>query len=143
MEENKKCKNGCCDSKHEHKHEEHCNCGHDHHDHCDCGCCDDELNEDIIEITADDGRKLKFFLVGTIEYNGKTYAAFEPAEEIEGLTEDSLVIYEVGGNPGDEDAELIEITDEALLEEVFQEFCRVLEEDELAEEAEELEPSDK
>jgi hypothetical protein len=32
-----------------------------------------------------------------------------------------------------------DIPDEALLEEVFEEFCRALEEDELAEEAENLE----
>ena len=111
-----------------------CNCGE--HD-CDCDCA--EFDEEIVELTTDDGKKLKFFFVGTIEYKGKNYSAFEPAEEIEGLSEDDLVIFEVSGED-DETADLLPIDDEALLDEVFEEFCRVLDEEEMAEEAMELEP---
>ena len=126
-----------------------CNCGchEEEHTHCDCGCedegcdCGCDFGEDIVEIKTDDGRKLKFYFVGTIEYKGKVYAAFEPAEEIEGLSEDELVILEVVGET-DEDEELIPIEDKALEEEVFNEFCRVIYEDEMAEEAESLEPND-
>ena len=63
--------------------EKKCTCGCDEnscHDHeCDCGC---DCDEDIVELTTDDGKKLKFYFVGTIEYKGKNYSAFEPAEEI-------------------------------------------------------------
>jgi hypothetical protein len=111
-----------------------CNCGE--HD-CDCGC--EDFDEDIVELTTDDGKKLKFFFVGTIEYKGKNYSAFEPAEEIDGLSEDDLVIFEVSGDDG-ETADLLPVEDEALLDEVFEEFCRVLDEEEMAEEAMELEP---
>ncbi len=114
---------------------------------CTCGCegeectCGDDCScdEDIVELTTDDGKKLKFFFVGTIEYKGKNYSAFEPAEEIDGLSEDDLVIFELSGDD-EETADLLPIDDEALLDEVFEEFCRVLEEDELAEEAASLEP---
>ena len=103
-----------------------CGCEHDHHedcerDHCDCGC-----EDDIVELTADDGRKLKFFFVGTIEYKGKNYSAFEPAEKIEGLDEEDLIIFELSGDD-EETADLLPIEDEGLLNEVFEEFCRVLE----------------
>lgn len=112
-----------------------CNC--DEHDHdCDCDC---EFDEDIVELTTDDGKKLKFFFVGTIEYKGKNYSAFEPAEEIEGLSEDDLVIFELAGDD-EENADLLPVEDEALLDEVFEEFCRVLDEDEMADEAASLEP---
>ncbi len=114
-----------------------CTCGEDcHHDHADelCDCYED----DIVELTTDDGKKLKFYFVGTIEYKGKTYSAFEPAEEIEGMSEDDLVIFEVQNND-ESTSDLLPIEDEALLEEVFEEFCRAIEEDEAAEEAEELE----
>ena len=109
---------------------------------CDCGCdcgddCDCEM-EETVELTTEDGKKYQFFFVGTIDYKGKVYSAFEPAEEIEGLTEDTLVIFEVGGED-EENADLLPIEDEALLDEVFEEFCRILEEEELAEEAEKLE----
>ena len=130
-------------SKHGHGEDCDCGCSHDHdhdHDECDCGCdCGCDCEEDVVELTADDGRKLKFYLVGTIEYKGKNYSAFEPAEKIEGLEEDDLVIFELSGDD-EESAELLPIEDEGLLNEVFEEFCRVLEEDELAEEAESLEP---
>lgn len=112
-----------------------CDCGCGEHD-CDCGC---DMEEDIVELTTDDGNKLKFYFVGTIEYKGKAYSAFEPAEEIEGISEDDLVIFELSGDD-EETAELLPVEDEALLDEVFEEFCKALEEEELAEEAESLEP---
>ena len=70
--------------------EKKCTCGCDEHgEGCECDCCDEE---DIVELTTDDGKKLKFYFVGTIEYKGKNYSAFEPAEQIEGIEEDDLVI---------------------------------------------------
>lgn len=127
---------GCDCGCEEHHHSHDCDCGHED---CDCGC--EDFGEDIVELTADDGRKLKFFFVGTIEYKGKNYSAFEPAEEMEGMCEDDLVIFELSGDD-EETAELLPVEDEKLLDEVFEEFCRVLEEDEMAEEAESLEPTD-
>ena len=120
--------------------EKKCNCGCDEHGHddcCDCGCED----EDIVELVTDDGKKLKFYFVGTIEYMGKNYSAFEPAEEIDGMEDDDLVIFELAGDD-EETADLLPVEDEKLLDEVFEEFCRVLEEDELAEEAMSLEKDD-
>ena len=125
-----------------------CGCGEENiHGHCGDGCCEDDCDcecdcgceEGIVELTTDDGKKLKFYFVGTIEYKGKNYSAFEPAEQIEGIEEDDLVIFELSGDD-EETAELLPIEDEKLLDEVFEEFCRVLEEDELAEEAASLEP---
>ncbi len=122
--------------------EKKCTCGCDEHG-CDCdhehGCdCEDE----IVELTTEDGKKLKFYFVGTIEYKGKNYSAFEPAEQIDGIEDDDLIIFELSGDD-EETADLLPVEDDALLDEVFDEFCRVLEEDELAEEAESLEPNEK
>lgn len=116
--------------------EKKCNCGCDEHGHdCECDCCEED---EIVELTTDDGKKLKFYFVGTIEYKGKNYSAFEPAEQIDGIEDDDLVIFELAGDD-EETADLLPVEDEALLDEVFEEFCRILEEDELAEEAESLE----
>ena len=124
--EKKECTCGCG--------EHDCDC-HEHDAECECECCDEE---DIVELTTDDGKKLKFYFVGTIEYKGKNYSAFEPAEQIDGIEDDDLVIFELAGDD-EETADLLPVEDEALLDEIFEEFCRVLEEDELAEEAESLE----
>ena len=126
----KKCTCGCDDHD--------CDCNHDHDHDCDCGC-DCDCDEDIVTLTTDDGKKLKFYFVGTIEYKGKNYSAFEPAEQIEGIEDDDLVIFEVSGED-EETADLLPVEDDKLLDEVFEEFCRVLEEDELADEAMSLEP---
>ena len=117
--------------------EKKCTCGCDEHaKDCDCGC---DYEDEPIELVTDDGKKLKFYFVGTIEYKGKNYSAFEPAEQIDGIEDDDLVIFELAGDD-EETADLLPIEDEKLLDEVFEEFCRVLEEDELAEEAMSLEP---
>lgn len=115
-----------------------CGCEHDHehcdHEGCDCGCED----EDIVTLTMDNGKSYDFYSDGTIEYKGKYYCAFEPAEEVEGLDEGDVVIFELSGDD-EETAELIPVEDEAILDAVFQEFCRIFEEEEMAEEAESLE----
>ena len=57
--------------------EKKCSCGCDEHGHdhdCDCGC---NMEDEIVELTTEDGKKLKFYFVGTIEYKGKNYSAFE------------------------------------------------------------------
>ena len=59
-EKTKKCNCGC----HEHEEEE-CTC----HDECVCGC-----EDVIVELTMDDGRVFKFYLVGTIVYKVKIYS---------------------------------------------------------------------
>ena len=129
----KKCTCGC---------DEHdCDCNHDHEHDCECGC-DCECDDDIVTLTTDDGKKLKFYFVGTIEYKGKNYSAFEPAEQIDGIEDDDLVIFEVSGED-EETADLLPVEDDKLLDEVFEEFCRVLEEDELADEAMSLETDKK
>ena len=105
-EKEKKCTCGC--DEHE------CNCEHDHDCDCDCGC-----EEDIVELTTEDGKKLKFYFVGTIEYKGKNYSAFEPAEQIDGIEDDDLIIFELSGDD-EETADLLPIEDDALLDEVFE-----------------------
>lgn len=127
-------------------HHDDCDCGchekHIHDEECDCeecadGCdceecadgCDCGCEDDIVELTTDDGKKLKFYFVGTIEYKGKNYSAFEPAEEIDGISEDDLIIFELAGDD-EETADLLPIEDEKLLDEVFEEFCKVLDEEE-------------
>lgn len=112
--------------------EKKCNCGCDEHGKdCDCGCNEED---DIVELTTDDGKKLKFYFVGTIEHKGKAYSAFEPAEQMEGIEDDDLIIFELAEGEGEE-ADLLPVEDEALLDEVFEEFCKALDEDEFEEES--------
>ena len=95
---------------------------------------------DIVELVDDTGRTLKFYHIGTIDYKNECYVFFQPAEEIEGTDEDDVIIFRIGGDEGHE--VLLPVEDEALLDEVYEEFCRIMEEDEYAEDAAALEPDE-
>lgn len=97
---------------------------------------------DVVQLVGEDGDVLKFYHIGTIEYNDEWYAFFQPSDkedsssEWEGVDPDELVIFRLGEENGNE--VLSPIKDEALLEEVYAEFMRELEE---GEEFEDDEPS--
>ena len=78
---------------------------------------DDEINE-IIEIENEDGEVVEYYLVGCMNYKGKDYAFFQPAEEIEGVSSDSIIAYEMLKD-GDT---LKEIEDESLYAEIMEEY---------------------
>ena len=88
---------------------------------------------DIVELVDDTGRTLKFYHIGTIDYKNECYVFFQPAEEIEGTDEDDVIIFRIGGDEGNE--VLLPVEDEALLDEVYEEFCRIMEDEENAEDA--------
>ncbi len=116
---------GCCDHKHDRDHGEGC-CDHDHDRDCDCDCgCEDP---EIVELTDENGKAMKFYHLGTIEFKNAYYAAFQAAEEIDGVDDDELIIFEVADGEG-EDSDLLPIEDQDLLDEVYEEFCRVFDED--------------
>ena len=93
---------------------------------------------DVVELIDDTGRTLKFYHIGTMDHKGECYVFFQPAEQIEDTDEDSVVIFRIGGTEGDE--VLLPVEDEALLDEVYEEFCRVMDEEDAADEAFALEP---
>ena len=99
--------------------------------------CEEE-DGDLVELVDDGGRVLKFFHVGSLEHKEKWYAFFMPAEEIEGTSEDEVVIFNISKDDKGEEV-LLPVEDEALLEEVYEEFCRQMDEEADATEAAELE----
>ena len=95
-------------------------------------------DEDLIDLVDDNGRHLKFFHVGSTQFLNKWYAFFMPAEDIEGVDESTVVIFEVIKDDKGEEA-LIPVDDELILEQVYEKFCREMEEDADSAEAEEME----
>lgn len=71
-----------------------------------------------IELIDDEGNKLEFFHIGTMDYEGKNYAFFQPGESIEGSDPDEVVIFEVDA----ENKTLLPIEDEDLLDKIFAQF---------------------
>lgn len=99
---------------------------------------ENEMEEPTVELVDDQGRVLKFFHIGTMDYKEKVYAFFMPAEEIEGTSMEEVVIFNVA-QQNDQEEVLLPVEDEALLEEVYEEFCRQMDDEASALEAEELE----
>ena len=79
---------------------------------------EEELPEGIIELVDDDGKVIKFKLVGVTEYKGEKYTVLLPAEENNEVADDEVVIFRFD----EKNAVLQPVEDEALLEEVFEFF---------------------
>ena len=104
-----------------------------HEEGCDCDeCSGEEVN--VVELVDDQGKVHKCYHIGTIQHKGGWYAFFQAADEEEG-DEDEVTILQIVGDEGEE--ELVPVEDDALLDEVFDEFCRIMEEEDDEEEGEE------
>lgn len=90
----------------------------------------------IFELEDDEGNVEKFLHVATIDYKGAWYCCFQKAEPESEEEEDEVVIFALQGEG--ENAMLMPIEDEQLLDEVFAEFCHQYEEFENSEEAKQL-----
>lgn len=77
----------------------------------------------IVDFTDESGHILKFYHIDTIEYDSRMFAFFLPAEEMEQVASDEVIIYEISGEEGKE--ELIPITDQDLLDAVYNEFVNL------------------
>lgn len=95
----------------------------------------EDLENDIIELIGDDGVSVPFEYLTTIEYEGKKYIALIPADEAEEEEEEEgeVVILEIQEDENGEDV-YVSLDDDELLEKVFEEFLRIVSEQEGAEE---------
>ena len=78
----------------------------------------DILTEEIVEIVDENGTAYQYYHLSDVEFEGRTYAFFSLAEEVDGISQDEVVVYEVD----EENKELIEVTSEELIDRLFLEF---------------------
>ncbi|MBO4573659.1 MAG: DUF1292 domain-containing protein [Clostridia bacterium] len=94
---------------------------HCHEEGCDCGCEDEDC---IVKLTDEAGKVYNFYHIATLDHEGKDYAFFQPAEKVEGVDPDEVVIFEISS-----ENELLPVDDQATLDAVFNEFVKVMEEE--------------
>ncbi len=104
-----------------------------------------EEEDNIVELVDDEGNSSRYEHLLTFEYKKEWYVALtpeRPAEENEDEEDegDEVAIYHLVGGEDDEQLETIE--DDALLDEVFAEFCSLYDDFEDADEASALEPDE-
>ncbi len=87
----------------------------------------EELQDTIITLLDEQEKSVRFDLLMTFDYEGKRYAAMLPVDPVEGVGEDEVVLLEiVRGKEG----ELYQpIQNPILLDEVFDEFQELFEEE--------------
>ncbi len=96
--------------------------------------------EHIITLTDDEGNEVEYYHIATLPYKGETYCFFQKAEPETEEEEEEVVIYRLSGE--DENAELQPLEDDALMDEVFAEFCKEYEAYENSDEAAKLDGAD-
>ncbi len=79
---------------------------------------DEEVNENYITLTDDNGEDVSFEMLGTVEYQDRLFAVLLPFDE----DDDGVVILELVPTEDPEYDEFLGIDDEVLLNEVFEEF---------------------
>lgn len=79
---------------------------------------EDEVNENYITLTDDNGENVSFEMLGTVEYQERIFAVLIPFDE----DDDGVVILELVPTDDPEYDEFLGVDDDILLGEVFEEF---------------------
>ncbi|MBR3969733.1 MAG: DUF1292 domain-containing protein [Ruminococcus sp.] len=79
---------------------------------------EDEVNENYITLTDDNGEDVSFEMLGTVEYQERIFAVLIPFDE----DDDGVVILELVPTDDPEYDEFLGVDDDILLGEVFEEF---------------------
>ncbi|MCH5154181.1 MAG: DUF1292 domain-containing protein [Clostridiales bacterium] len=81
------------------------------------------IEEEVITLYDDKNNPVDFNEVAVVEYEGDFYALLQPVEPMEGLDEDEAIIFKIV-QKDDETDEFEPVTDEAVLEAVFNEYLK-------------------
>lgn len=125
-----------CGCHHDHGHHDGCGCHHGHEHHYEegevgCGCHHHDHDHDepvnIVKLIDDEGKPHECLHIATIEWKEKWYAIFQAMEE-DDADEDTVTILQIV-EEGEEER-LLPIEEQATLDAVFEEFCRLMDEEE-------------
>ena len=87
-------------------------------------------DREIIELVDEDGNEVNLELLLTFEHKDQVYIAFTDADLPEDSEETEVRIMRVELGEGEDDAEYVDIEDETELDEVFQVFLDIVEQEE-------------
>ena len=78
----------------------------------------EEDNENYITLTDEDGKDVSFEILDTVQWKDRIFAVLLPFDE----DDDGIVILEIIPSEDPEFDDFVSVDDDALLEEVFEEF---------------------
>ncbi|MEG1581905.1 MAG: DUF1292 domain-containing protein [Clostridia bacterium] len=84
-------------------------------------------DDDIVTLISAEGKEIDFVEIAGIAYRGAFYAVLQPVELLEGMNEDEALVFKVVKGKNGDDSFEIEL-DEAIIDAVFAEYQKLLEE---------------
>lgn len=81
---------------------------------------DKNLDDGIVELAGDDGNLVRFYHIGTIDFENEWFVFFQPTEPKDGVDPDEIVIFKLEGDERNET--LVPVTDDETLEKVYAKF---------------------
>lgn len=79
---------------------------------------DEEVPENYITLTDDEGNDISFEIIGTVDCEGHLYAVMIPFDD----EDDEVVILEIIPTENPDESEFLSVDDDDLLGEIFEEF---------------------
>ena len=79
---------------------------------------DEEVPENYITLTDDEGNDISFEIISTVDYEGHLYAVMIPFDD----EDDEVVILEIIPTENPDESEFLSVDDDDLLGEIFEEF---------------------
>ncbi len=86
----------------------------------------EEMDDDVVTLLSADGEEVDFIEIAGIAYKGKFYAILQPVELLDGMEEDEALVFEVSSKNGKDAFEIV--VDDEILDAVFEEYYRLLDE---------------
>jgi uncharacterized protein YrzB (UPF0473 family) len=84
--------------------------------------------DDIVTLLNDKGEEVDFYHVATIDYKKNWYVFLKPAEVVEDIAEDEVLIFRLGEDEKGEET-LLPIDSEEELNGVYEEYLKEMEND--------------
>jgi len=87
----------------------------------------DENNTENIKLYNEENQEVEFEQIALVPIDQKTYAILKPVADMEGIAEDEALVFVID-EIDDEDC-LVIVEDDAIVDEVFEEYYKMLKEE--------------
>ena len=92
----------------------------------------EEEEEEVITLATPDGEEVDFTEIAAVEFEDKLYVIMQPVELFEGMEDDEALVFAVT-DENEEDARFDVVSDDRIIDGVFAEYYKLLDEQDAGE----------
>lgn len=89
----------------------------------------EEEEEEVITLATPDGEEVDFTEIAAVEFEDKLYVIMQPVELFDGMEDDEALVFAVT-DENEEDARFDVVSDDRIIDGVFAEYYKLLDEQE-------------